>query len=68
MAAYEQEIKQYETKMRAAETMTGLLTAMSSLKSFADSLGLSAEERRPVDQAYMEAEARLITQVKPTLW
>ena len=61
MAAYEQEIKQYETKMRAAETMTGLLTA-------ADSRGLSAEERRPVDQAYMEAEARLITQVKPTLW
>ena len=51
MAAYEQEIKQYETKMRAAETMTGLLTAMSSWQSFADSRGLSAEERIPVDQA-----------------
>ena len=34
MAAYEQEIKQYETKMRAAETMTGLLTAMVFLAEF----------------------------------
>ena len=48
--------------------MTGLLTAMSSWQSFADSRRLSPEERRTVDQAYMEAEARLITQVKPTLW
>ncbi len=68
MHAHEEEIRRYASKMRTAETMTGLLTAMSSWQSFADSRRLSPEERRTVDQAYMEAEARLITQVKPTLW
>ena len=68
MSAYGQAMKRYEASMRAAERMTGLLTAMSSWQSFADSRGLSPGERKAVDQAYMEAEARLITQVKPTLW
>ena len=68
MSAYEQDIKRYETKMRACATMTELLVAMSSWQSFADSQGLSEEEKATVDKAYMEAEAKLITQVKPTLW
>lgn len=68
MSAYEQDIKRYETKMRACATMTELLVAMSSWQSFADSHGLSEKEKATVDKAYMEAEAKLITQVKPTLW
>lgn len=68
MSSYEQDIKRYESKMRACTTMTELLVAMSSWQSFADSHGLSDEERTAVDKAYMEAEAKLITQVKPTLW
>ena len=68
MSAYEQDIKRYETKMRACATMTELLVAMSSWQNFADSHGLSEEEKATVDKAYMEAEAKLITQVKPTLW
>lgn len=68
MSSYEQDIKRYETKMRACATMTELLVAMSSWQSFADFHRLSEEERATVDKAYMEAEARLITQVKPTLW
>lgn len=68
MSAYEQDIKRYETKIRACATMTELLVAISSWQSFADSHGLSEEEKATVDKAYMEAEAKLITQVKPTLW
>lgn len=64
----EQEIKRYENKIRNCETMTDLLLAMSSWQSFADRKGLSPEQRKPVDQAYIEAEAKLITKVKPSLW
>lgn len=66
--ALEQEIKRYENKIKTCSTMTDLLVAMSSWQSFADSHGLSPEERKEVDQAYVKAEASLITQVKPTLW
>ena len=48
--------------------MTDLLVAMSSWQSFADTRGLSQEERASVEQAYIKAEENLITQVKPTLW
>ena len=68
MGSFEQEIKRYESKMRSCATMTELLVAMSSWQSFADSHGLSDEDRKTVDKAYREAEAKLITQVKPTLW
>ncbi len=68
MASFDQEIKRYENKIKTCTTMTDLLVAMSSWQSFADSHGLSPEERKSVDQAYMAAEASLITQVKPTLW
>ncbi len=68
MSSYEQDIKRYESKIHACTTMTELLVAMSSWQSFADSHGLSDEERTTVHKAYMEEEAKLITQVKPTLW
>lgn len=68
MASLEQEIKRYENKIKTCSTMTDLLVAMSAWQSFADSHGLSPEERASVDEAYMKAEASLITQVKPTLW
>ena len=68
MASYEQDIKRYESKMRACATMTELLTAMASWQSFAEAHSLTDEERQIVDKAYVEAEAGLITQVKPTLW
>ena len=48
--------------------MTDLLVAMAAWQSFADSHGLTVEEKEDVDRAYIEAEGRLITQVKPTLW
>lgn len=68
MAGYEQDIKRYTEKIRSCTTMTNLLVVMSSWQSFADSHGLSEEERQAVDEAYIESEARLIAQVKPTLW
>lgn len=68
MASYEQDIKHYAAKIRSCTTMTDLLVVMSSWQSFADSRGLSQEERRTVDEAYIESEARLIAQVKPSLW
>lgn len=68
MAALEQDIKRYENKIKACSTMTDLLVAMSSWQSFADTRGLSQEERTSVEQAYIKAEENLITQVKPTLW
>lgn len=68
MASYEQDIKHYAAKIRSCTTMTDLLVVMSSWQSFADSRGLSQEERQTVDEAYIESEARLIAQVKPSLW
>ena len=68
MASLEQDIKRYENKIKACSTMTDLLVAMSSCQSFADTRGLSQEERASVEQAYIKAEENLITQVKPTLW
>lgn len=68
MGATPQEIKRYETRINGCTTMTDLLVAMSSWQSFADSRGLSGEERASVDAAYMKAESRLITQVKATPW
>jgi len=48
--------------------MTDLLTAMASWQSFAERKGLTTEQKSSVDQAYIEAEARLITNVKSSLW
>ena len=64
----DEEIKRYETKMKSCTTMTDLLVAMSSWQSYAQSHNLSTEEKRMVDEAYLKAEERLITAVKPSLW
>jgi hypothetical protein len=68
MSALEQEIARYENKIKSCGTMTELLVAMSSWQSFAERKGLSDEQKAPVDQAYIDAEAKLITQVKSSLW
>lgn len=68
MSTYEQDVKHYAAKIRSCTTMTDLLVAMSSWQSFAESRGLSEEERKTVDEAYIESEEKLIAQVKPTLW
>lgn len=68
MSRTDEEIKRYETKMKSCTTMTDLLVAMSSWQSYAQSHNLSTEENRMVDEAYLKAEERLITAVKPSLW
>lgn len=64
----EQEIKRYENKIKNCTTMTELLRAMSSWQSFADRKGLTPEQRKVVDQAYLELEGKLIGNVKSSLW
>lgn len=68
MNANKAEITGYLNKIKGCATMTDLLVAMASWQSFADARGLTPEERQEVDRAYVEAEGRLITQVKPSLW
>lgn len=68
MSSLEQSIKRYENKIKSCTTMTELLVNMSAWQKFAESHALSDEERAAVDQAYMEAEKSLITQVKSSLW
>ena len=68
MSRTDEEIKRYETKMKSCTTMTDLLVAMSSWQSDARSHNLSTEEKQTVDEAYLKAEERLITAVKPSLW
>ena len=68
MSRTDEEIKRYETKMKSCTTMTDLLVAMSSWQIYAQSHNLSTEEKRMVDEAYLKAEERLITAVKPSLW
>lgn len=62
------EVKRFETKMKACLTMTDLLVAMASWQSYAQSHNLEPEQKRVVDEAYLKAEERLITAVKPSLW
>lgn len=64
----EQQITRFENKMKSCNSMTDLLLAMSSWQNFCEREHLDEEQRKRVDQAYIEAEARLITQVKPSLW
>ena len=64
----DQDIQRYERKIRNCTTMTDLLVAMSSWQSFSQRKGLTAEQKKPVDEAYLETEARLITNVKSSLW
>ena len=68
MSRTDEEIKRFETKMTACKTMTDLLVAMSSWQSYAQSHNFDSEQKRIVDEAYLKAEERLITVVKPSLW
>ena len=68
MDKLEQQIESYARKMKGAESMTDLLLVMSSWQTFADTRGLSDEQRRPVDEEYLKAEAVLITKVSKSLW
>lgn len=68
MSAIEQEIERYLNKIKNCTTMTDLLVAMSSWQSFAERKGLTEEQKKTVDEAYIDAESRLITQVKNSLW
>ncbi len=61
-------IEIYKKKISGCTTMTDLLVAMSSWQSFAEGQGISPEQRAEVDHAYLEAETRLISTVKPSLW
>ncbi len=64
----DKEITRFENRMKNCESMTDLLVAMSSWQSFSQNNGLTEEQKRRVDEAYLEAEARLITNVKKSLW
>ena len=68
MSRTDEEIKRFETKMKSCTTMTDLIVAMSSWQSYAQSHNLDKEQRRIIDEAYLKAEERLITTVKPSLW
>lgn len=68
MAYTKADLDRFVNKMNQCTSMTNLLVAMSSWQSFADNNGVSAEEREVVDKAYLDAEARLIGGVKPSLW
>lgn len=68
MTKIEEKIQWYERKFRNCETMTDLVIAMSSWQNFARSNGLSEDQRRPVDQVYLEMESKLITGLSQSLW
>ena len=64
----EKEIARFENKMKNCESMTDLLLAMSAWQGFCRNNSLTEEEKRRVDQAYLEAEERLIKNVQKSLW
>ncbi len=64
----ENEILRFENKMKNCSSMTDLLIAMSSWQSFCRNNALTDEQKRRVDEAYLEAEAGLIKNVKTSLW
>lgn len=64
----DKELERFENRMKNCESMTDLLLVMSSWQSFSRNNGLTEEQIRRVDEAYLEAEARLIGNVKKSLW
>lgn len=68
MGKLESRIEGYRKKMQNCTSMTDLLVAMASWQSFADSNGLSKEQRKEVDDAYLKAEAVLLAGVSKTPW
>ena len=68
MSRIDEEIKRFENKIKVCTTMTDLLVAMSAWQSYAGSHSLDVEQKKIVDEAYLKAEERLISEVKPSLW
>ena len=68
MGKLEEQIESYQKKITNAQSMTDLLLVMSSWQSFADTRGLTEEQRKPVDEAYLRSEALLITKVSKSPW
>ena len=64
----EEKILYYEKKFRNCKTMTDLLVAMSSWQSFARSNGLTEDQKRDVDQVYLEMEEKLIKGLSKSPW
>ena len=68
MSSIEEKILYYEKKFRNCTTMTDLLVAMSSWQSFARSNGLTEDQKRAVDQVYLEMEEKLIKGLSKSPW
>ncbi len=68
MGKLEEQIESYQKKITNAQSMTDLLLVMSSWQTFADTRGLTEEQRKPVDEAYLRSEALLITKVSKSPW
>ena len=67
-SSIEEKILYYEKKFRNCTTMTDLLVAMSSWQSFARSNGLTEDQKRDVDQVYLEMEEKLIKGLSKSPW
>ena len=68
MGKLEEQIESYQKQITNAQSMTDLLLVMSSWQTFADTRGLTEEQRKPVDEAYLRSEALLITKVSKSPW
>ena len=68
MTGMEEKIQNYAKKFRNCTTMTDLLLALSSWQSFARSNGLTQEQKKDVDQVYLEMEEKLIKGLSKTPW
>lgn len=68
MSAIDAKITQFKNKMASCQTMTDLLVAMSSWQSFCNNNSLTEDQKSIVDQVYLDAEQRLISKVKTSLW
>ena len=64
----EENISRYETRMKNCSSMTDLLIAMSSWQTYCKSHTVTEEDKERVDRTYLQAESRLLTQVKHSLW
>ena len=51
-----------------AEAVRDLLVAMSSWQSFARANGLTEDQKKDVDQAYLEMEEKLIKGLSKSPW
>lgn len=64
----DKETARYENKLKQCQSMTELLTAMSSWQSYCRSHGVNKEEEEKINALYLEMEGRLITKLRSTPW